>query len=201
MEHAGRGLAEVVLDARRGRSGPVVLVCGPGQNGGDGLACARFLRSFEIPILVARLGSRPPIGDASIELAALSHEMNVAALGDPSDVEAFVSFAFVGASVVVDALYGVGLDRDLDAASMHAVLAMNATNAIRVAADLPSGLDADTGTPRPICVRADVTAAMGFVKRGCRTEAGAPWCGRLVEIDIGLPHAIHGPYREESPAN
>ena len=63
-----------------------------------------------------------------------------------------------------------------------------------IAVDLPSGLDADLGIPRPIAIRADVTAAMGFVKRGCLTPSGAAACGRIVEIDIGLPRAIHGPF-------
>ena len=198
MEHAGRGLAELVASERCADAGPVAILCGPGQNGGDGLACARFLRSFEVPIRVARLGSRPPIGDAAIELAALAREMTVSRLATEADVIAWTDIAFDGASVIVDALYGVGLDRDLDAASARAVLAMNAVPSLRIAADLPSGLDADSGRPRPISVRADVTAAMGFVKLGCQTAAGAPWCGRVIEIDIGLPHAIHGPFRATS---
>ena len=63
-----------------------------------------------------------------------------------------------------------------------------------LAADVPSGLDADTGEPRPVAVRAHVTAAMGFVKRGCRTPVGRAYAGRTVEIDIGLPRALHGAY-------
>ncbi len=97
--------------------------------------------------------------------------------------------------MVVDALFGVGLDRPLDEIARAIVLAMNASSAFAVAVDVPSGLDADTGEPKPIAIEADVTAAMGFVKQGCVNPLGAPFCGRLVEIDIGLPLAIHGPYR------
>ena len=199
MEHAGRGLAELVAVVRGASSGPVAILCGPGQNGGDGLACARFLRSFEIPFIVARLGSRPPDGDAGVELAALVLEADVSPLIDEAGVAAWACRAFDGASVIVDALFGMGLDRPLDAASVCAVRAMNEARGLRVAVDIPSGLDATSGRALPVAVRADVTAAMGFVKHGCRTEAGAPYCGRIVEIDIGLPHAIHGPYGADRP--
>jgi NAD(P)H-hydrate epimerase len=186
MEHAGRGLATLVARRRAG-TGPVVVLCGPGNNGGDGYACARFLASFGVPLRVLAVAGLPSRGDAVLEHALVARTLEVER---PSGRDA-VARAIVGASVLVDAIYGVGLARPLDAALVGIVTAVNVAPCLRVAADVPTGLDADDGTPRPVAVRADLTAAMGFVKRGCTTAAGAPWCGELVEIDIGLPRGVH----------
>ena len=196
MEHAARGLAALVAGlAPTAPSRPVLVVCGPGQNGGDGLGAARFLRSFGLEVEVVRLGDRPYRGDAAIEFAALSREIDLPALISLPDVARWASSRLPHAGAVVDALFGTGLDRDLDELARAVVLAINECAAPTIAVDVPSGLDGDTGESRPIAVEADVTAAMGFVKRGCVTPRGSRFCGRLVEIDIGLPLAIHGPYR------
>jgi len=203
MEHAALGVAALVAGIasapdRLGPSGrrrPVVVLCGPGQNGGDGLGAARFLRSYGLDVEAVRLGESPYRGDAAIEFAALSREIDVPALLSMPDIATWARTRLPHAGVVVDALFGVGLDRDLDELAGAVVVAINACPAPTVAVDVPSGLDADTGEPRSVAIEAYVTAAAGFVKRGCRTPRGAPFCGRLVEIDIGLPLAIHGPYR------
>jgi NAD(P)H-hydrate epimerase len=196
MEHAARGLAALAAElAPAAPSRPVAVVCGPGQNGGDGLGAARFLRSFGFGVDVVRLGDRPYRGDAAVEFAALSREIDVPALVSMPDVVGWARNRLPRAGIVIDALFGTGLDRDLDALAGAVVLAINACAAPTIAVDLPSGLDGDTGEPKPFAVEADVTAAMGFVKRGCAAPRGSPFCGRLIEIDIGLPLAIHGPYR------
>lgn len=196
MEHAARGLAVVAAERASASSpGPIVVACGPGQNGGDGLGAARFLRSFGFPVEVVRLYDRPYRGDAAVEFAAFAPAGAVPTLVCVADVQAYARAHLAHASLVVDALFGVGLDRELDEPARALIEAINACAAPVVAADLPSGLDADTGLPRPVAVEADVTAAMGFVKQGCATALGMRFCGRLVEIDIGLPFGVHGPYR------
>jgi NAD(P)H-hydrate epimerase len=99
--------------------------------------------------------------------------------------------ALEGAAVVVDALFGVGLARPLASPYVEWIERVNAADAIRVAADVPSGLSGDDGVPLPVAVRAHVTAAMGFVKRGTTTASGAPYAGRVVEVDVGLPGSVH----------
>lgn len=195
MEHAARGLAQLVVALLGASRAPVAVVCGPGQNGGDGLGCARFLHSFGVEVRVARLGSKPPKGDAAIQARALARELELTPLESEDDVVRWCRPRLAGASVVVDALFGIGLDRDLDAPAQRAVEALCSAGRPTVSVDVPSGLDADTGEPRPIAVRADVTAAMGMPKIGCTTPSGARLSGRIVEIDIGLPLSIHGPYR------
>jgi NAD(P)H-hydrate epimerase len=109
-----------------------------------------------------------------------------------ADDAVVIERAIDGAIVVVDALFGVGLSRPVDEPYPRWIALVNAARAVRVAADVPSGLDADDGAPRPVAVRAHVTAAMGFAKRGCVAPSpGAAYCGRVVEVDIGLPPAVH----------
>ena len=191
MEHAGRGVALLAASLQASAvPGPVVVVCGPGNNGGDGYACARFLASFGIPLRVVRVAPTEPSGaDARLE-----HELCRAAAGEPVVVAAesglpLLDGALLGASVIVDALFGIGLARPLAGLYRRVIDRLNASPALRLAVDVPSGLDADTGEPLPVAVRADVTAALGARKHGCLTPTGAPYAGRLVEVDIGLPMA------------
>jgi hydroxyethylthiazole kinase-like uncharacterized protein yjeF len=189
MEHAGRGLADLVLD-RRPIAGPVIVVCGPGNNGGDGYACARFLAGWDVPVRVVRASPPPPErGDARKEHDLVARDVEI--LAPNSDDRSAVLRAFENAAAIVDALFGIGLARPLVEPYVRWIDWMNSIDCLRVAADIPSGLDADTGLAMPIAVRADVTAAMGMPKRGCFTTDGAPYAGEVVEIDIGLPAPIH----------
>jgi NAD(P)H-hydrate epimerase len=199
MEHAARGLAEVALAERVG-SGAVAVLCGPGNNGGDGYGCARFLRSWGVPVRVVRCAPEPPAGpDARREHDLVAREGRIlvaASLADAGVVRA----ALDGAEVVVDAVFGTGA-RPLSAPWDAWVRAMNAAaGARRVAADCPTGLHADDGRAEPVAVRAHVTAAMGLVKRGCTLGEGPAHAGRVVEVDIGLPRAVHEPFLAARPA-
>lgn len=195
MEHAGRGLALLARGLLPPGSGgvlpPVVVVCGPGNNGGDGYAAARFLASFGLPVRMFRTaGSSSRTDDARVEEALARRSVPI----EEVPPTAILPARFSGAAVIVDALYGVGVTRDLEGPDLAWVHAMNASGALRLCADVPSGLDADLGATRPVAVRAHVTAAMGLVKRGCTVGDGPAQCGRVVEVDIGLPREVHAPY-------
>jgi NAD(P)H-hydrate epimerase len=191
MEHAGRGLAEIAMEEARG--GAVLVLCGPGNNGGDGYAAARFLRGAGVAVRVLRVGPAPGSPAARLERTlwlAEGAEAAIAAADDPR-----LESALSDASLLVDAVFGIGLTRPLEEPYLSVLRLVDARAPRRVAADVPSGLDADTGEPFPVAVRADVTAAMGFVKRGCLTSPGRALCGRLVEVDVGLPPSIHRRFR------
>ena len=193
MEHASRAVAEAAAWLCTPAQ-EVLVLCGPGNNGGDGYGAARFLHSWGFSVRVLRLASRPPApeGDAGREAALLEADgVRIEdAAGDPGSVEAALA---ASPAVVIDGIFGTGALRTLRAPWLDWIRAVNASPALRLAVDVPSGLDADTGAVDPVCVQADVTATMVAPKLGFATRAEA--VGHVVEVDIGLPAALHGPYR------
>lgn len=206
MENAGRGVAEVVR-ARLGGRGPssggpchatVAVVCGAGNNGGDGFVAARHLSvaGVETRVLLAQPRDRVR-GDATIMLGALRGAPNVSVseLGDCIDGERWRA-ALAGADVIVDAIFGTGLRAAIAGSAEAAVRAINDAAALRIAVDVPSGLDADTGRPTGTAVRADVTATMGAAKLGLLVDpdSGVGTC-EVVPLGVAVaPPADLGPF-------
>jgi NAD(P)H-hydrate epimerase len=199
MENAGRGVAELVArevsatvgagaGARWG--GRVAVVCGAGANGGDGFVTARHLAQRRATVRVLLAAPRERVaGDAAAMLAA-AERMGGVEIEDGSgwtDAAAWRA-RLDGAAVVVDALFGIGLRDDVTGVPAAALGAMNESAGLKVAVDIPSGLDADTGRARGIVFRADVTATMGARKLGLVLDAEAP-VGRVEVIDLGVPLA------------
>ena len=194
MEHASRGIA--ALAARLAPAGqPVVVLCGPGNNGGDGYGAARFLASCGRDVRTWRLAPREPgAGDARREYELLG---GPAAVEDAWEAPERLLEALEGfRGLIVDALFGVGLTRPLEAPFTTVIAAANAAPGLRLAVDVPSGLDSDTGEARPLCIQAHVTATMAAPKRGLAAHPTA--AGRVIEVDIGLPAALHRPYLLDS---
>ena len=190
MEHAARGVAAVA--AAQAPRGAIAVVCGPGNNGGDGYGAARQLASWGRLVRVVRVGRAPTSPAAALEARLWGESGEVADASEDLDV---LRRAVSGCALVIDALFGVGLDRPLLAPYVEAVGILNSAGAPRLSVDVPSGMNADTGRPRPVCVRAAWTATMVAPKRGfARGAHGARWAGRVVEIDIGLPQDLHAPY-------
>jgi hydroxyethylthiazole kinase-like uncharacterized protein yjeF len=193
MENAGRGATDVLVrELLKGEpaGGRVVIVCGTGNNGGDGLVVARHLlvRGAEPVVLLA--GDEQRLSpDASANLDAwrgLGGEVRGLAAGASSTL----TEAIAGAHVVVDALFGTGLDRVIEGWLAEVVRAMNGSRAPRFAIDLPSGLDADTGMALGVAVVAHVTVTFAHHKLGLLTPNGAELAGRVHVVDIGVPAAI-----------
>lgn len=192
MEHASRGVAGLAA-ALAAPGDRIVVLCGPGNNGGDGYGAARFLSSWGRAPRVLQCSRRPPPGsDAAAEVRWSTLEVEPEdAWTDPDLLPQIVTEA----DLLVDALFGVGLDRDLDEPFPRWIQAINAARALRLAVDVPSGLDADTGHLRPVAVRADVTATMAMPKEGLVTHpSGALHAGIVIEVDIGLPGPLHRAY-------
>lgn len=194
MEHAARGVASVA--ARLAPPGqPILVLCGPGNNGGDGYGTARFLSSCGFDVRPWRLAPREPTaGDAAAEYRWLGGAEAVQAAWEAPQGLLAALEGFSG--LVVDALFGVGLTRPLEAPFTPVIEALNRAPCLRLAVDVPSGLDADTGAALPLCVAAHVTATMAAPKHGLAANPAA--AGHVVEIDIGLPGALHRPYLRDS---
>jgi NAD(P)H-hydrate epimerase len=188
MENAGRGVAEAIQRDRSVAGRAVHVVCGAGQNGGDGFVIARHLANAgaRVTVLLAAPRARL-VGDAA-SFAAVVEKTPTIALREASAPGADWAGLVAGADVVVDALLGTGLRSDVHGVAAEAIAAMNGVRAWRVAVDLPSGLDADSGRPRGAAVRADLTVTMGCRKVGLVIDADAP-VGRVEVADLGVSMA------------
>lgn len=191
METAGRAVVEAMLErfGSRVRLGPTVILCGGGNNGGDGFVVGRVLGDlgFRVQLYLAVERSRL-LGDAALHAAAFEagggHVLGVPS--DPAQLEQMLA----GAQVVVDALFGTGLDRELEAPMRELVAATRRISAPVVAVDVPSGLSADSGAVLGTSVRATLTVTMGVAKVGLVCEPGFAEVGELVVAEIGIPERL-----------
>lgn len=182
MLRAGRAVANAVGKALEeqivGRR--VLVLAGPGKNGGDGLIAARILR--QRGALVWVVCPIPRADDALLEeCAAAGCSITQGNLAD-------LATTLAKAELIVDALLGTGRSRAIEGATLNVLDAVRgvANTAKVVAVDLPSGLDSDTGGADPATLSADMTVALGSVKIGCLTPAGAEICGQIHVAGIGL---------------
>ena len=190
MENAAEGLAgELVRSFPRAQR--VVVACGPGNNGGDGLAAARLLAGRGVSVSIFTLGDPDDYrGDAAENaLRARRAGLEFFPLSRRGAWAGF-SRALKEADAVVDALFGTGLTRALSGAAARAVLAIHAAGRPVVAADLPSGLSADSGNLLGPAVRASLTVAFAALKYAHVFWPARGFCGRLVVHDIGIPKRI-----------
>ena len=168
----------------------VVVVCGPGNNGGDGLAAARLLTSAGVAASVFTL--RDPgdyRGDAAANAARAGRVgLSLRALSDPAGF-ARLAGALRECDGIVDALFGTGLARALTGNARRAVGALNASGKPIVAADLPSGLSADRGAALGPAVRATLTVAFAAPKPCHVLPPASGFCGAVFVADIGIPRA------------
>jgi NAD(P)H-hydrate epimerase len=189
MENAGRGVAEIIAREKSHLSDlDVRVVCGAGQNGGDGFVVARHLldRGAQVQVFLA-MPREKMAGDAAV-FARVFEALPGALVRDASFEEDATTWRayLAGADVIVDAVFGTGLRSDVIGPAAAAIRAMNAVDTLRVAVDIPSGLDADTGVVRGGAVLAHVTATMGCRKLGLVLDPDAP-VGQVEVVDLGVP--------------
>lgn len=183
MERAGRAAAQDAVRLIMDRPGPILVACGPGNNGGDGLVMARQLAQAGREVVVA-FCSAP---DRLPAEAAKAHADYLAAGGTVvSDLPAAPAN---GWALVVDALFGIGLGRPVEGRYASWIQTLNAQPCPRMALDVPSGLDADTGEPLGATFRATHTTTFIALKPGLLTNDGPDHCGEVSvqRIDIDAP--------------
>ncbi|MCC7510465.1 MAG: NAD(P)H-hydrate epimerase [Planctomycetes bacterium] len=170
---------------------PTLIFCGPGSNGGDGLAIARTLHNRGYAVRTFFVGSAAQLEAAPADVAknaALLRTLGVdiAILPDARAVHELRPL-MRDACLIVDAMFGTGLTRTLEDPYRAAVQAVNEAGAPVLAVDIPSGLDADTGDVLGACVRAEVTVTFVAAKPGFLDKAGPSFCGKVVVAEIGIP--------------
>ena len=178
MEVAGAAIADTVQE--RWPDGAVLVLCGPGKNGGDGFVAARLLASAGRRVRLALLGSIDKLdGDAATNAARWA-----------GDVAPLAPSLLEGADVVVDALFGAGLSRPLDGLARQTIDALNASGLPCLAVDVPSGVQGDTGQVLGAAPQAAVTVTFFRRKPGHLLYPGRGLCGEVRVADIGIPDSV-----------
>ena len=188
MQNAGAAVARAADDWMDGNPGVIVVLCGPGNNGGDGLVAA--LRLAELGHAVRVLAYKRPAADPLRRAAAERPEIGVID-GSARDALAQLDAWLDGADLLVDALLGSGVSRPITGQlarilTLAAEAVMGPDGPAVIAVDLPSGLDPDSGAVDPLCLAADLTVTFGFAKIGHFGWPGAAFVGQLVVDDIGI---------------
>ena len=179
MENAGRAVAEEVARRFPDRESVVVL-CGPGNNGGDGFVAARHLeeRGYKV-----RLGFDGDETRLPADAAAMAKRYT-------GTREPLAAGLLAGADVVVDALFGAGLARPVEGKLAGLIETVNASNLPVIAVDVPSGIDGTTGEVRGAAIRATATVTFFRLKPGHLLLPGRTYCGEVSLADIGIPASV-----------
>ena len=189
MTNAGEAIGNAIIE--RFAMKPVVVLCGPGNNGGDGYIVAEFLRRLGWPVQVTSLTDPTELrGDAAIAAAQWQGQTNVGGSGQIDQAE-----------IIIDALFGAGLSRSLDGLAAELARASNASVATKVAVDLPSGIEGRNGQPTGPAIRADLSVTFCRLKPGHVLEPGRSHCGEIICADIGIPDEIVGAHDERLRIN
>lgn len=183
MENAARGLADVTAEVAGGQGARVVILCGRGNNGGDGYALARHLHNRGLRPTLMPLGTPRPGGDAGTN-EAICRAMGLAMVEEPPGDDAEMD-------LLVDAIFGTGLDRPVRGESARWIDWLNARHERVLAVDVPSGLDCETGEPMGHAVRADWTVTFVGLKHGFLVPGAERYLGRIVVADIGAPIELY----------
>ena len=183
MESAGRGVADIVTNFAA-NSNRVVVLAGPGNNGGDGFVAARILHEQGFPVIVGLLGEESNIsGDAKIALASLKNSSIPTKILTKEIVH--------DGDIFIDALFGAGLCREIEGVAAESIEAINDTEKPVVAVDLPSGIDGETGNILGVAFKATETVTFFRKKPAHVLYPGRSHCGNISVIDIGIPgHVI-----------
>jgi NAD(P)H-hydrate epimerase len=178
MEAAGSAVAVAV--GVRWLMRPVTVLCGPGNNGGDGFVAARHLAAAGWPVKVALLGSREKLTGEAAHAASLW----------TGAIAPFSVDSLDGAGIVIDAIFGAGLSRPLDGKALLLVEALKARRIPTCAIDVPSGLDGASGIVRGAAAPAELTVTFFRKKPGHLLFPGRGLCGEVVTADIGIPDTV-----------
>lgn len=200
MDNAAQAVAEAVHEALTALEGErVVIFCGGGNNGGDGLGAARWLQSYGVSVRAFVVGAALDAvqGDAALELAMFTKAGGrVEALGTEDDW-VLAELAASKADVLVDALLGTGFHGELEGDVLRACELLNESEKYILAVDIPTGVNADNGAVCEQAVRADHTVTMALVKTGLLLYPGREYCGDIELADISMPVKLVEDYKSD----
>jgi len=173
MEHASLGMANYIKSNFKEQSS-LLIVCGVGNNGADGLVLARQLQNaYDVKVYL-------PFGVRSVMAKVQLERLEALEVTFVDEVEE--------AEVIVDAIFGAGLSRELDEATRKLIVKLEALSGFKIACDVPTGIDVD-GNPLPMALFCDVTITMGALKECLFTDMAKEYVGEVICVDLGVSHA------------
>jgi hydroxyethylthiazole kinase-like uncharacterized protein yjeF len=172
MEHAAMGMAEYIKE-HFPKGSSVLIVAGVGNNGADGIVLARLLQGSYRVKLYLPFGVRSVMAEVQLERVQF---LDVEFVNDLEE-----------ADVIVDAIFGAGLSRELDERTRRLIVEMEELNGFKIACDVPTGIDVD-GNPLPMALFADVTITMGALKECLYSDMAKEYVGEVIRVDLGLSH-------------
>ncbi len=194
MENAGRNVAEEILKMLDDpQQANVAILCGKGNNGGDGFVVARHLHNHSIHVdvfLIARVSDILKDGDAGTNLQILlTMKIPVNDIFDIPGVNSILK-ELNGYNILVDALFGTGLSGDVREPFKTLINGVNNLNKPMVSVDIPSGLDCNTGKILGAAIKATKTVTLAIAKKGFYLNDGPSYTGKIIVSDISIPREL-----------
>jgi hydroxyethylthiazole kinase-like uncharacterized protein yjeF len=192
MENAGRLVAaEVLRQLKRKKNPKVSVICGLGNNAGDGFVVARHLINAGIKAKVYHFGKEKQLKvDALINyrfFKKLRFPIAPIKLSNQGLLPAEISKV----DIVVDAIFGAGLNRDIQNPFKSIIEGINSSSAKIISVDIPSGLNGTTGKIYGVCIKANTTVTFSLAKKGFYKNYGPALTGKVIVVDIGIPYACY----------
>ena len=191
MENAGRSVAEIVKNIFGDLEGKkIAVICGKGNNGGDGFVAARYLFNWKADVRVYFKGDPKEYKKISFTNFNILCKMGIMLF----EWEKIKKEELEKMDLIVDGIFGIGIKGEVKGREKNLIKMINESKKEIVSIDIPSGLDADTGKILGEAVKADVTVSFGFGKKGFYTGEGPSVCGRIEIVDIGYPRFFYEKY-------
>ena len=187
MENAGRQVAEEVIKKLKGKKlAFVAVVCGLGNNAGDGFVAARYLANAGVKTVVYVIGMKQKLKDDALINYHAAKNLRIPVVS--VNVADHAVLRDLGrADVVIDAIFGIGLNRPIEEPFKSMIESVNRLKKYVIAVDVPSGLDATTGKVLGTCMKARQTVTFTAAKTGLLKASARPFTGKIVVLDIGIP--------------
>jgi len=191
MENAGRSVAKITIETLKEiQKAKVNVICGKGNNGGDGFVCARYLIDKRIKTHIFLIGKISQLkNDALINFNLMKDAQDIIEISDLSELERAKGI-LSDCDLLIDAIFGIGLKGDTKEPFKSVIEFLNNTDRPIISVDVPSGLDATTGEQLGKSIRATMTVTFSLVKRGFFINQGPICCGKIIVVDIGIPKEL-----------